>query len=340
MPAPWITAGSHAAQFYADERYLHRSVATFFAADAADGDSLVMIARPGRLDAVAKLLAAGLPGSALGGAAQRIAFVDADVALASMMSGDELDVARTEQAFARLLEQVAPARADGKIRLYGEVVDVLCQQGNHAAVARLEEIGSRLVAAEPRLSIMCGYAVERFDTASGVRLRSICRQHTHAIAAERGPTPAPDDVTAPPPAERARAFNRLLASRTPRFPAGAAPAPPTVYVIDDDANVRQSLARLLSAAERQVRTFDSAEAFLAGVDTSSGGCLVLDVQLEGMSGLDLQRLLADAGSPWPIVAMSGAERVESDALRLGARAFLRKPFAPQEALEQIDAALA
>ena len=79
-------------------------------------------------------------------------------------------------------------------------------------VARLEEIGSRLVAAEPRLSIMCGYAVERFDTASGVRLRSICRQHTHAIAAERGPTPAPADVTAPPPAERARAFNRLLAT--------------------------------------------------------------------------------------------------------------------------------
>ena len=85
-----------------------------------------------------------------------------------------------------------------------------------------------------------------------------------------------------------------------------------------------------------VRTFDSAEAFLEEADTSSGGCLIVDVQLLGMSGTDLLRRLAGARQ-WPIVAMSGADdtNVEREALQLGAVAFLRKPFVAEALLEAI-----
>ena len=115
---------------------------------------------------------------------------------------------------------------------------------------------------------------------------------------------------------------------------------PTIYVIDDDLSVRRSLARLLASVDMPVRTFESAEAFLEDTDASSGGCLIVDVQLLGMSGTDLLRRLAGAPQ-WPIVAMSGADdaNVEREALQLGAVAFLRKPFVAEALLEAIARAL-
>ena len=96
-----------------------------------------------------------------------------------------------------------------------------------------------------------------------------------------------------------------------------------VAIIDDDASVRRSIERMLRSNGLRVRTFASAEAFLAEADTITTGCLVLDIQLPGMSGLDLQRQLASSGIHLPVIAMSGSanHRLERETTRLGARVF-------------------
>ena len=101
-----------------------------------------------------------------------------------------------------------------------------------------------------------------------------------------------------------------------------------IYLIDDDVSVRRSLVRLLTLMNRQVRAFDSAEAFLAEVDRLPLGGIILDMQLSGMSGLELLRQMTNAGLRWPVIAMSGSqdEDAEAEALRLGAQLYLHKPF--------------
>ena len=111
----------------------------------------------------------------------------------------------------------------------------------------------------------------------------------------------------------------------------------TVYVVDDNARLRGALKRLLTASNRSAHVFDSAEEFLTVLDKLAPGCLVIDVQLEGMSGLELVRTLRNARVSWPIIVMSGLHdmKIESEALRFGAQAFLRKPFEPQALLDAI-----
>jgi len=120
------------------------------------------------------------------------------------------------------------------------------------------------------------------------------------------------------------------------------PPPSVVYVIDDVASMRRSLSRRLKLAAWQVHVFESAEAFLADLDTLVPGCLVLDIRLGGMSGLDLLAHMKVVRPTWPIIAMSGSntDNVENEALRLGARVFLRKPFVPQELIDAITRAFA
>ncbi len=124
--------------------------------------------------------------------------------------------------------------------------------------------------------------------------------------------------------------------------AAVAVATPTVYVIDDDASVRRSLGRLLRSVDLRVETFASAEAFLESIDRTAAGCLIVDIQLVGMSGSDLQRQMASAHWSMPVIAMSGSHdlQIEAEALRLGARTFLRKPFDAQVLIDAIGRALA
>ena len=114
-----------------------------------------------------------------------------------------------------------------------------------------------------------------------------------------------------------------------------------VYVIDDDVSIRRSLNRLLTSSNWTVRTFDSGEAFLAELSKLSRGCLIVDVELKGMSGIELVRQMTDAHSSWPIIVISGShdKKTESEALRLGARAYLRKPFDSQALLDALTALL-
>ena len=115
-----------------------------------------------------------------------------------------------------------------------------------------------------------------------------------------------------------------------------------VYVVDDDESVRRSLSRLLRSAGLTVETFPSAQAFLSRELPDRTACLVLDVRLPGLSGLDLQAALKQAGREMPIVFISGSSDVPVSvrAMKEGAVDFLQKPFDEDQLLSAIAGALA
>jgi FixJ family two-component response regulator len=116
---------------------------------------------------------------------------------------------------------------------------------------------------------------------------------------------------------------------------------PIVYVLDDDYRVRESLTSLLSSVGFRVEVFASAAEYLKFQKPDSPACLILDLQLPGMSGLDLQREIAGGDAP-AIVFVTGHGDVPSSvrAMKAGAIEFLLKPFDDQELLRAIDAAIA
>jgi FixJ family two-component response regulator len=118
------------------------------------------------------------------------------------------------------------------------------------------------------------------------------------------------------------------------------PDSPIVFVVDDDHRIRQALHRLISSAGITVITFASAAEFLECEKPDAPACLVLDLQLPGVGGLELQQQLADGDAP-PIVFISGHGDVPSTvrAMKAGAIEFLLKPFGDDELLRAIDAAI-
>ncbi len=116
---------------------------------------------------------------------------------------------------------------------------------------------------------------------------------------------------------------------------------PIVYVLDDDYRVREALTSLLSSVGLRVEVFASAAEYLKFRKLDSPACLILDLELPGMSGLDLQREIAGGDAP-AIVFVTGHGDVPSSvrAMKAGAIEFLLKPFDDQELLRAIDAAIA
>lgn len=114
-----------------------------------------------------------------------------------------------------------------------------------------------------------------------------------------------------------------------------------VYVIDDDDSVRKGLDRLLRFAGYRTETFASADEFLRHDRSEARGCLILDVQMPGRSGLELQRLLIDGGVPLPVVFITGHGDIPMAvrAMRAGAVDFLPKPFGTDELLAAVRRAL-
>jgi len=114
-----------------------------------------------------------------------------------------------------------------------------------------------------------------------------------------------------------------------------------VYVIDDDEAVRDSMGMLLESADLPYRCFTSADSFLGEHDGSQRGCLVLDIRMPGMTGLDLQKQLTQFGSSLPIIFITGHGDVPMavKAMRQGAFDFLRKPVNEENFLERIANAL-
>lgn len=103
---------------------------------------------------------------------------------------------------------------------------------------------------------------------------------------------------------------------------------PTVFVIDDDASIRELLAWLMKRNAIAVQTFSDARAFLKAYVPGTPGCLVLDLYMPGMSGLDLQRYLIDHGIEMPVIFLSGRADVQKavQAVKSGAIDFIEKPF--------------
>ncbi len=114
-----------------------------------------------------------------------------------------------------------------------------------------------------------------------------------------------------------------------------------VFVVDDDASVREALSSLLRSTGLQVETFDSAQAFMRHPRPDATACLVLDVRMPGLSGLDLQEMLAESGHPLPIVFITGHGDIPMTvrAMKAGAVEFLPKPFGDQELLASIAQSL-
>ena len=115
----------------------------------------------------------------------------------------------------------------------------------------------------------------------------------------------------------------------------------TVFVVDDDPALRDALSLLMQSVRQPVETFDSAQGFLDAFDTSRRGCLVLDIRMPGISGLDLQARLADMGSTLPVIIITGHGDVPMAvrALKDGAMDFLEKPFNDQVLLDCVKRAL-
>ena len=117
---------------------------------------------------------------------------------------------------------------------------------------------------------------------------------------------------------------------------------PRVVVVDDDPSVRRSLVRLLETVGLCVEAYASAEAFLAGARTTGPSCVLLDVRMSGMSGLELQRYLATSGVTMSIVFITGHGDVPMsvEAMKGGAVDFLMKPFDDEALLAAIERGIA
>jgi FixJ family two-component response regulator len=117
---------------------------------------------------------------------------------------------------------------------------------------------------------------------------------------------------------------------------------PTVFVVDDDPSVRKSVTRVLTSTGYAVEAFASAREFLAREALEGPGCLVLDVRMPGLTGLELQETLANANHRMPIIFITGHGDISMSvkAMKNGAVDFLTKPFVVESLIEAVQRALA
>lgn len=116
---------------------------------------------------------------------------------------------------------------------------------------------------------------------------------------------------------------------------------PTVFLVDDDHAVRDALSLLLESADLETEAFETASAFLKAYDPDKPGCLVLDIRMPGMSGMELQEALASKEINIPIIFLTGHGNVpmSAKAFRAGAVDFMQKPFDEDVLLERIEEAI-
>lgn len=116
----------------------------------------------------------------------------------------------------------------------------------------------------------------------------------------------------------------------------------TIFVVDDDPDVRRAVSLLVRSVDLEARLYSSAQEFLTSYDGQTPGCLVLDLRMPGMTGLQLQQRLMEEEIRLPVIFISayGEIAAASAAMRAGAVDFLPKPFSPQTLLERIHEAVA
>jgi len=116
---------------------------------------------------------------------------------------------------------------------------------------------------------------------------------------------------------------------------------PIVYIVDDDEAVCRSLGLLIQDVDLDVQMFNAAEDFLAAYDSNHPGCLVVDVRMPGMSGIELQHKLSEQGISLPCIVITGHGDIPMavDAMKTGAVDFVEKPFKDQRLLDDVQKAL-
>jgi FixJ family two-component response regulator len=124
-------------------------------------------------------------------------------------------------------------------------------------------------------------------------------------------------------------------SRLPEYPASH------IYIVEDDDAVRDSLRMILESIGHNVKAFPDANSFLANYHENLAGCMVLDIRMPGMTGMELQRKLNDMNSILPIIFVTGHGDVQMavEAMQQGAADFIEKPYREQDLLEKITQAL-
>jgi FixJ family two-component response regulator len=117
---------------------------------------------------------------------------------------------------------------------------------------------------------------------------------------------------------------------------------PTVHIVDDDNGVRTSIRVLMKSVGLPAVTYGSAQEFLAGYNPMMAGCVVLDIRMPGMSGMELQEALNERGAVIPVIFVTGHGDVPMavEAMRHGAFDFLQKPFRDQDLIDRVQQALA
>jgi FixJ family two-component response regulator len=112
----------------------------------------------------------------------------------------------------------------------------------------------------------------------------------------------------------------------------------TIAIVDDNPSLLQGLSRLLSAHGFRVQTFASAEVFLEDIAKCKADCLLLDIHLAGISGIDLQRQLTSSGTDLPVIFMTGIDNAATrqEAFDAGCVAYLRKPFLAKLLIDAIN----
>lgn len=120
------------------------------------------------------------------------------------------------------------------------------------------------------------------------------------------------------------------------------PSPPVIAVVDDDEAMRDALSELLQVLSMDCRTFAQAESFLAAYSPDTFDCLITDLRMPGMSGMDLIRELRVRGSRLPVIVVTSSTEVESrsEAIAGGAFAYLTKPVSEELLTRHLNAALA
>ena len=115
----------------------------------------------------------------------------------------------------------------------------------------------------------------------------------------------------------------------------------SVFIVDDDAAVRDSLSMLLRSVGIQSHAFESGDAFLSAYQADFAGCILLDIRMPGISGMEVQRQLVEKDCTLPIIFITGHGDIPMavEAMHLGAHDFVQKPFHDQELLDRIQAAL-
>ena len=173
---------SHMVQFYESDDVLCNVVADFVAPSLVDGEPAVVIAtEPHRRALMARLDAKGIDVEAAR-AAERFVLLDAEETLSRFMVGTEPDPGLFESTVGPVLDRLASAHGSGRVRAYGEMVDVLWSGGNPDAAIRLEEMWNDLQK-QRSFALLCAYVMGSFDD-EPAGLQRVCRSHTHVDAAE------------------------------------------------------------------------------------------------------------------------------------------------------------